>query len=141
MKTSVHQQVAQGVAHRIAHRIAKAVADFLYLWRKPTSPGTVQAMEFLGELDDMARSSPADVDVIAHSICDDIRMRGVPHSFVAPTWKREGATMLADCTASAVHEAGCVEVDHVAVIRAVVFREADGRERLAVLYSPRFAAS
>lgn len=32
-----------------------------------------------------------------------------------------------------------VEFDHDAVIRAVEFREAEGRERLAKLYSPRFA--
>lgn len=138
MKDSVYQQVAEGVAIYVAKCLAAVEAGALAtgLKRAATSE-VVMARECLMKSPELV---PLDqqryeqhVKPIAEAVCHDVLRHGVPHSFVAPTWQREGATAIGDSTASASSDGP--------VVRVVVFREADGRERLAVLYSPRFAAA
>ncbi len=134
---SVHQQVAEGVAYYVV-----MVLDVFGKLRlatgstRPAAGGDVVARECVMQFGDLLpldqKRYEQHVKPIAEAIVSDIGMRGVPHSFVAPTWQREGTTMLGDSTASTGADGP--------VIRAVVFREADGRERLAVLWSARFAA-
>lgn len=138
----------QAVAEAAAKHVAEAVASFLYLWKKPTSAGEVVAKEVVMLL------SPRDVAVpmeriqqehfqpAADAICNTIRSRGVPHSWVSPTFLRAGVTLLADSTASVEHPCTGAPYSDAVIVRAVVYRGQDsgGNVALAVLFSPRFAA-
>lgn len=129
--------VEHDIAKLVAEHVVVEVAKHLVGREKPAVASDAAhrevLMEDLGVMRALTRSQIRhEVQPIADVICDEIDARGAPHSFVAPTWQRDGSTMLGDSTASTGADGP--------VIRAVVFREADGRERLAVLWSARFAA-
>lgn len=69
---------------------------------------------------------------VADAVVDDIESRGVTHSFVAPTWNRDGAKVLGDHMASVGGDGP--------VVRVVVFDEPNHLPRIAVMWSARFAA-
>lgn len=129
--------VERDIAKLVAEHVVVEVAKHLVGRDKPVLAGDADyrevLLEDLGVMRVLTRSQIRhEVQPIADVICDEIDARGALHSFVAPTWQREGSSMLGEHTAS-------ISADGP-VIRAVVFREADGRERLAVLWSARFAA-
>lgn len=127
---------AEAVAKQVAEHVVAVVDTFLQPWRKPNTSGDPSARECLMAFNDLLpfdqRKIESHIQPIADAVCYDIASRGVPHSFVAPTWNRPGSTMLAEHIASA-------GVDG-AVIRVVVFEEPNHLPTLAVLWSPRFAA-
>lgn len=134
----------QSIAEAAAKHVAQVVADLLHFWKKPAAPGDIDARECLMALADLTPFDQQKIDEhiqpIADAVCSHIRMRGVPHSFVSPIWKRDGATMLADSTASVEHAASGASYSGTVIVRVVVFEEPNHLPRVAVLWSTRFAA-
>jgi hypothetical protein len=136
-ETRPHQLLAEA----LAAIVCAAIAARFFRREKPATGGDVAPRECLVSLADFLHLAqmPAEkrwfdehVRVIAGGVVDDFEGRGVPHSFVAPTWNRDGAQVLGDHIASANRDGP--------VVRVVVFEEANHLPRIAVLYSPRFAA-
>lgn len=136
----------QPIAEAAAKHVAEFVASFLYLWKKPATQGDIDAKEIAMLLSPrdlampMERMQQEHFEPVAGAICDYIRARGVPHSWVAPTWNRDGVTLLADSTASAEHPCTGAPYSDAVIVRAVVYQQDGDNVSLAVLFSPRFAA-
>lgn len=134
--TKTETMSPQAIVEMAANEAVAVVNNFLHPWKKPASGGDVVArecvMQLTGQKIDPATFADEHVKPMADATCHDIAMRGVPHSFVAPTWSRPDAKMIAEHTASA----GATGP----VIRAVVYEAVDGTQVLSLLYSARFAA-
>ncbi len=147
-ETKSPQTALQAVAEAAAKHVAEAVASFLYLWKKPATAGAVVAKEVVMRLSPRELAPPMEriqqehFQPAAGVICDTIRSRGVPHSWIAPTWNRAGVTLLADSTASVDHPCTGAPYSDAVIVRAVIYRGQDSGDNveLAVLFSPRFAA-
>lgn len=136
----------QPIAEAAAKHVAEAVASFLYLWKKPTSAGEVVAKEILMLLSPRELAMPMEriqqehFQPAADAICGTIRSRGVPHSWVSPTFLRAGVTLLADSTVSVEHPCTGAPYSDAVIVRAVIYQGLGDNVALAVLFSPRFAA-
>lgn len=131
----------QALAEAIASIVCAAIAARFFRREKPAAGGEVVAREFLRPLSDFVQivAMPAarrwfdeHVQSVAAAVIDDIESRGVPHSFVAPTWNHDGAEVLGDHVTSVGSDGP--------VVRVVVFQDAT-QPQIAVMWSARFAAA
>lgn len=130
----------QALAEAIASIVCATIAARFFRREKPATGGDVVARECLRPLADFEQFAalPATkrwfdehVQSVAAAVIDDIESRGVPHSFVAPTWNHDGAKVLGDHITSVGGDGP--------VVRVVVFQDATQLPGIAVMWSARFA--
>lgn len=137
-ETRPHQTLAEA----LAAIVCAAIAARFFRREKPAAGGDVVVRECLRPLSELVQiaAMPAQrrwfdehVQSVAAAVIDDIESRGVPHSFVAPTWNHDGAKVLGDHITSVGGDGP--------VVRVVVFQDATQLPGIAVMWSARFAAA